>query len=76
MPLMGEETTNILRKKNVSNPQEDANISRLPGICNYVFQILFQVNSFSKIYLLHLIGKQGTGSKQHSVQCLETTLEN
>ncbi|KAF3444633.1 hypothetical protein FNV43_RR14326 [Rhamnella rubrinervis] len=45
MPLMGEETTSILRKKNVSNPQQANNISRLPGICNYVFQILFQMNA-------------------------------
>lgn len=70
IPLMGEETANVLRKKNVSNPEEEDNIFRLPGICNYVFQIIFQVHSLSKIYLLHLTGKQGTGSNNIRVQYL------
>lgn len=46
MPLMCEESTSILRNKNASNPQEDGHTSGFRRICNFIFEILFQVNSF------------------------------
>nr|XP_048327353.1 uncharacterized protein LOC107415294 isoform X4 [Ziziphus jujuba var. spinosa] len=45
MPLISEESTSILRKKNALNLQEDGHTTGLPRTCNYVFEILFQMNA-------------------------------
>ncbi|XP_048327354.2 uncharacterized protein LOC107415294 isoform X5 [Ziziphus jujuba] len=45
VPLISEESTSILRKKNALNLQEDGHTTGLPRTCNYVFEILFQMNA-------------------------------